>query len=212
MSAICARIGETFRLLPAYSAIWRTSTFTVNHATGSHPQPSDYASIIPLDTSCALPVVTTFQTRMSSMGPRGVYCYCCPQDFSTLSAMFNHLESGNCSSGIEHDDILALAATFVRSLSPSQGYVFFCIGCRKPFRRMCDLLQHSETSSCDEGYWKGSGHVGSLVTYIASHISELVPEVDGGDMETGHNSPDNDPDKTPRPKFNIPTIVITGPT
>ncbi|EEQ30305.1 conserved hypothetical protein [Microsporum canis CBS 113480] len=143
--------------------------------------------------------------------PRGVSCYCCSQDFSTLSAMFNHLESGNCPSGVGHDDILQLAANFVQSLPNGKGYIFFCPGCQKPFRRMCDLLQHSETSSCNEGYWKKSGYIGSLVTYIATCISELIPRPE----EYGDNDkavPDEDTEETPRPVFNIPKIVITEPT
>ncbi|EGD84959.2 hypothetical protein H112_08681 [Trichophyton rubrum D6] len=143
--------------------------------------------------------------------PRGVSCYCCPQDFCTLSAMFNHLESGNCPSGIEHDDILELAANFVRSYKPEKDYIFFCYGCQKPFRRMCDLLQHSETSSCNEGYWRGSGYLGSMVTYIATCIPDYIPDPDDND-DNNEGIQGKGNDTTPYPNISIPTIVITGPT
>ncbi|EZF36355.1 hypothetical protein TMEN_4714 [Trichophyton mentagrophytes] len=145
--------------------------------------------------------------------PRGVSCYCCPQDFSTLSAMFNHLESGNCPSGIEHDDILELAANFVRSYKPERDYIFFCYGCQKPFRRMCDLLQHSETSSCNEGYWRGSGYLGSMVTYIATCIPDYIPDPDDNDDDNNEGAQEgNGNNTTPYPNISIPKIVITGPT
>lgn len=125
--------------------------------------------------------------------------------------MFNHLESGNCPSGIEHDDILELAANFVRSYKPEKDYIFFCYGCQKPFRRMCDLLQHSETSSCNEGYWRGSGYLGSMVTYIATCIPDYIPDPDDND-DNNEGARGNGNDTTSYPNISIPKIVITGPT
>lgn len=126
--------------------------------------------------------------------------------------MYNHLESGNCPSGINHEGIHDLAAEFISTLKYQNEYIFFCFGCRRPFRRMCDLLQHSETSTCGEGYWKGSGHVGSLVTYIANHIprnGKLRSE--GAARSTSASAPDNDSDDgvPTKPVDNLPSIVIS---
>ncbi|KAK2747111.1 hypothetical protein FQN57_002366 [Myotisia sp. PD_48] len=141
---------------------------------------------------------------------RGVKCYCCNQDFSTLSAMFNHMESGNCASEIQQHDILTLAADFVRPLPYGDGHVFFCVGCRKTFRRMCDLLQHSETSACGDGYWKGSGHVGLMVTYIGKHIRSL-PQARQAKQQPNqdHSPPDSIHNPKANPPANIPRIVIS---
>jgi hypothetical protein len=36
--------------------------------------------------------------------PRNVQCICCDLDFPTISAFFNHMESGTCPSGIDCED------------------------------------------------------------------------------------------------------------
>lgn len=118
--------------------------------------------------------------------------------------MYNHLESGNCPSGIVQSDIRDLAEQYVRRLPQAHKFVFFCVSCQRPFRRMCDLLQHSETSACGEGYWRGSGHVGSLVTYIGRHIPRPAKEDNPG-PETDQGDDKDSPVTAP----NVPSIVIS---
>lgn len=73
---------------------------------------------------------------------------------------------------------------------------------------MCDLLQHSETSACGEGYWKGSGHVGLLVTYIANNISRVVKSL--RTAQTVAEPDQESQEETPtKPIVNLPAIVIS---
>ena len=41
---------------------------------------------------------------------------------------------------------------------------------------MCDLLQHCETGSCGEGYYLGTGKLGSLAGFVVRHVTTVVKD------------------------------------
>ncbi|KAL1987146.1 hypothetical protein VTN96DRAFT_4752 [Rasamsonia emersonii] len=109
--------------------------------------------------------------------PRSASCVLCDKEFPVLSAAFNHLESGNCEAGATRADIRGLAEEFVskrRYPRAPDGHIFRCWTCQRGYHRLSDLLQHVETRSCREGYWKGVGNTGILVQFIRDNLKNAV--------------------------------------
>ncbi|KAL1970279.1 hypothetical protein VTN77DRAFT_5439 [Rasamsonia byssochlamydoides] len=109
--------------------------------------------------------------------PKSAACVLCEKEFPVLSAAFNHLESGNCEGGATKADIRGLAEEFLsrrRYPRPSDGHIFRCWTCQRSYHRLSDLLQHVETRSCREGYWKGAGGTGVLVQFIRDNLKKAV--------------------------------------
>jgi hypothetical protein len=57
---------------------------------------------------------------------------------------------------------------------------------------MCDLLQHSETRSCGEGYFRGTGQVGYLVEYVMRRLRDQVRMA--SESDEGETSDTSTPD------------------
>lgn len=97
--------------------------------------------------------------------PDRVECYCCEREFSKLSGMVDHLESGACASGVDVLDVNRQVAecyqwrSFILNddwredmldeevLDFSQ-FPFYCLCCGYDFSKLSALFQHIESSAC----------------------------------------------------------------
>ncbi|KAL2834791.1 hypothetical protein BJY01DRAFT_259377 [Aspergillus pseudoustus] len=82
--------------------------------------------------------------------PRNLFCYgtdCC-YAFKSFSGMLIHIESGNCMSGIDEEDLDVAVAVFCANndytLSCTPGYRYECMACFAPFNKPSALYQHVE--------------------------------------------------------------------
>ncbi|KAK2764969.1 hypothetical protein FQN54_008668 [Arachnomyces sp. PD_36] len=106
-----------------------------------------------------------------SSRPPSVECFGCGTMFSSMAAVFNHLESSACSSGIARHHVEELAYKF---LAARDVKTLHCPACFKNFNKVCDMMQHAETSKCSDGYWKGPGGVGMLVQTVKDNLVEML--------------------------------------
>lgn len=75
--------------------------------------------------------------------PRKFGCSKCDVEFSTYGAMQGHLR-----------------------LTVHHPLVYQCAGCEMRFADLSALLQHAESSACDEGLSKGTGSIAQLLRYL----------------------------------------------
>ncbi|KAL2003491.1 hypothetical protein VTN02DRAFT_3700 [Thermoascus thermophilus] len=84
--------------------------------------------------------------------PADLECYgsSCYRNFASFSAMLIHLESGNCDSGTDCNEINDLAVTCFQhkkySTDIADYYPYFCPCCSRQFRLLSGLYQHAETT------------------------------------------------------------------
>lgn len=130
--------------------------------------------------------------------PLTVACFLCPEKFALRSAAFNHIESGNCTGGATTEDIRFVVRSFWANLV-SDSHLFACQPCHRQYQRLSDLLQHKETKSCPEGYWKGNNMTDRLVQYVQEQLPVLVQKR----KEEGKLEP-----SVQKPKLVAPAAVV----
>ncbi|EXJ74051.1 uncharacterized protein A1O5_02345, partial [Cladophialophora psammophila CBS 110553] len=86
--------------------------------------------------------------------PADIQCLGCFRQFSEFSAMIIHLESGNCESGLNRDDIDSwIFDSFVTSPYVSRWtdyYRYKCPECESDFVFLSALCQHVASNACDQ--------------------------------------------------------------
>ncbi|KIW23076.1 uncharacterized protein PV07_11305 [Cladophialophora immunda] len=82
--------------------------------------------------------------------PLEIECLGCDRLFSEFSAMMIHLESGNCESGIDRDDIDSYIRDcgYVNELY--DGLMYQCPDCEADFRFASALCQHVASNACNQ--------------------------------------------------------------
>jgi hypothetical protein len=100
-----------------------------------------------------------------------------------MSAVFNHIESEKCEERALQEDIRELTREFLQNNKPgvprnmtANSRLFRCWSCGRGYQRLSDLLQHSETRSCRDGYWRGTGNTGHLVQYVRANLKKTIDD------------------------------------
>lgn len=123
----------------------------------------------------------TPQRQQPKTGVRDLQCYGCDRTFRKFSSMLIHLESGNCASFCDMDDIddMALDCHHNRDYvedSKWPTWAYICPTCESEFGMLSALYQHAEAVPLCSSPLNGKGCLARLQRFLGRNLDRYLSD------------------------------------